>query len=67
MINKVVAFSLLVTLSSFSFANETVDKPKIKEVCKDVVKNGKTTKECKKIKIHKKLDGTKVPPEKKNG
>lgn len=39
------------------FANET------KEVCnmqKDA--KGKEVKVCKKVKIHKKLDGTKVPP-----
>lgn len=68
MINKIIAISLFVSLSSLSFASETekpADKPKTKEVCKDVTKNGKTTKQCKTIKIHKKLEGTKVPPEKK--
>ena len=37
----------------------------VKEVCKDVVKKGKTVKECKKIKVHKKFEGTKVPEKKK--
>ena len=45
----------------------------IKEVCKDKVdkagnpvkdKAGKVKQECKKIKVHKKLEGTKVPEEK---
>jgi hypothetical protein len=45
----------------------------IKEVCKDkmdkagkpVMKDGKAVQECKKIKVHKKLEGTEVPPAKK--
>ena len=32
-----------------------------KQVCKDVVKNGKTVQQCKTIKVHKKLEGTAVP------
>ena len=45
----------------------------IKEVCKDkvdkagkpVMKAGKAVQECKKIKVHKKLEGTAVPEDKK--
>ena len=46
----------------------------IKEVCKDKLdkagkvvngKDGKPVQECKKIKVHKKLEGTEVPPAKK--
>ena len=46
----------------------------MKEVCKDKVdkagkvvngKDGKPVQECKKIKVHKKLEGTEVPPAKK--
>jgi hypothetical protein len=37
----------------------------VKEVCHDVVKKGKTVKECKKIKVHKKLEGTAIPEKKK--
>ena len=46
----------------------------IKEVCKDKVdkagkpvtgKDGKVVQECKKIKVHKKLEGTEIPPAKK--
>ena len=37
----------------------------IKEVCKDRLdKAGKTKQDCKKIKIHKKLEGTAVPEKK---
>lgn len=45
----------------------------MKEVCHDKVdkagkvvngKDGKPVKECKKIKVHKKLEGTKVPEKK---
>jgi hypothetical protein len=57
---------LLVAFSSVAFA-----EAEIKEVCKDkkdakgqVVrgKDGKPVQVCKKIKIHKKYEGTKVPP-----
>lgn len=49
-------------------------EPKTKEVCKDVVdkqgkpvknKDGTTKQQCKTIKVHKKLEGTQVPPAKK--
>jgi hypothetical protein len=57
---------LLVAFSSVAFA-----EAEIKEVCKDkkdakgqVVrgKDGKPVQVCKKIKVHKKYEGTKVPP-----
>lgn len=45
----------------------------VKEVCHDkvgkdgkpVMKDGKPVQECKKIKTHKKLEGTEIPPAKK--
>ena len=46
----------------------------IKEVCKDKVdkagkpvtdKDGKAKQECKKIKVHKKYEGTEIPADKK--
>ena len=46
----------------------------MKEVCHDKVgkdgkpvvgKDGKVVQECKKIKVHKKLEGTEIPPAKK--
>lgn len=64
--------SLLVT-SSLSFATLAYAGGETKEVCKDKVdkagkvvngKDGKPVQECKKIKVHKKLEGTKVPEKK---
>ena len=64
--NKILA-TLLITLSSLAFAAEE------KVVCIDKVgkdgkvlvgKDGKPQQDCKKIKVHKKLEGTKVPEKK---
>lgn len=64
--------SALFTLSLFapmSYATE----PETKQVCVDKVgkdgkpllgKDGKPQQECKNIKVHKKLEGTKVPDKK---
>jgi len=65
------------TKSVSAAETKKVDAPKAggetKEVCKDVVgKDGKATKNkdgstkqtCKKIKVHKKVEGTKVPEKK---
>ena len=63
--------SILVTaILSISSA---IAAPQIKEVCKSKLnsdgttitnKDGKPVLECKKIKVHKKLEGTKVPDKK---
>ena len=59
---------LSIALSSVAFAGGEV-----KEVCRDKVdkagkpvtgKDGKVVQDCKKIKIHKKLEGTEVPVKK---
>ena len=65
---------IVVGLSLLLFANLGHAAAEIKEVCKDkkdkagkVVMDKKTNKpaqECKKIKVHKKLEGTKVPEKK---
>lgn len=54
---------VLSAIMSVSFAQSTDTKqaPKYKKICKDVTKNNKTVQECKTIRVHKKLDGTKVP------
>lgn len=53
--NKLITlFLMLVATSSYAGGE-------MKEVCMDEVKKGKTVKVCKTIKVHKKLDGTKVP------
>ena len=61
-------------ISLLLFANLSHAAAEIKEVCKDqkdktgkVVMDKKTNKpaqDCKKIKVHKKLEGTKVPEKK---
>jgi hypothetical protein len=54
-------------------ANLAHAEAQIKEVCKDKLdktgkvvmdKSGKPKQDCKKIKVHKKLEGTKVPEKK---
>lgn len=49
------------------------DAPKTKEICKDVVgkdnkpvknKDGSVKQQCKTIKVHKKHEGTEIPPKK---
>jgi hypothetical protein len=66
--NIIAALALSFAVSS-SFA-----AAQIKEVCKDKVdkagkvvngKDGKPVQVCKKIKVHKKLEGTPVPEKKK--
>lgn len=47
---------LFVPLSKAAFAGG-----EMKEVCHKETKNGKEVDVCKKIKVHKKLEGTKVP------
>mgnify|MGYP007007681977 CR=1 FL=1 len=64
----------LVALLAITFAGTAFAGGEIKEVCKDktdakgvVVKDkkGEVVQVCKKIKVHKKLEGTEVPPAKK--
>jgi hypothetical protein len=64
----------LIALLALSFASTAFAAGEIKEVCVDkkdkagkVVngKDGKPIQECKKIKVHKKLEGTEVPGQKK--
>jgi hypothetical protein len=65
---KLLTTLFLSAIMSVSFADDTaVKKPesKYKKICKDVVKNNKTVQECKTIKVHKKLEGTKVPEKQK--
>lgn len=65
--------SLLIAAFLTAFSLPSFAEVKTKEVCKDVVgKNGQVVKnkdgsvkqQCKTIKVHKKLDGTKVPEKK---
>jgi hypothetical protein len=64
----------LLALLTIAFAGTAFAGGEIKEVCKDKLdkagkvvngKDGKPVQECKKIKVHKKLEGTEPPPAKK--
>ena len=64
--NKILA-ALLVVVSSMAFAAEekTVCIDRIGKDGKVVMgKDGKPAQDCKEMKIHKKLEGTKVPEKK---
>lgn len=61
--------AIILTLAAVSVQAEAV----IKEVCNDktdkagkviIGKDGKPVQVCKKIKIHKKFEGTEIPPKK---
>ena len=51
---------LIGTLLFFGL-NSSVYAAQSKKVCKNVTAKGKTTQKCRTVKIHKKLDGKKVP------
>jgi hypothetical protein len=64
----------LLALLTIAFAGTAFAGGEMKEVCKDKLdkagkvvngKDGKPVQVCKKIKVHKKLEGTEVPPAKK--
>jgi hypothetical protein len=66
----VSVFALILLIAT----NPAYAEGKTKEVCRDKVdkagnivkdKSGKTTQVCKKVKVHKKVDGTKVPEKSK--
>ena len=64
----------LIALLAIAFAGVAFAGGEVKEVCHDKVgkdgkpvtgKDGKVVQECKKITVHKKLEGTEIPPAKK--
>lgn len=67
-------FYAICLIAGFTFPafNNNVFAAEVKEVCKDkvdkagkpVMKAGKVVQDCKKIKVHKKLEGTAVPVKK---
>jgi hypothetical protein len=74
MLNVIFVAGLALVLSFPATAEEkSAGKAEVKEVCHDKMKDGKPVKdkegknvqECKKIKVHKKLEGTEIPPAKK--
>ena len=68
LMSLIVSLGLLGVVVTPAFA-----EAQVKEVCHDkvgkdgkpVMKDGKAVQECKKIKVHKKLEGTEIPPAKK--
>jgi hypothetical protein len=56
---------LLVTLMAVAFVGTAFAEAETKKVCHNEVKNGKTVEVCKTIKVHKKLEGADVVPDKK--
>jgi hypothetical protein len=69
-----IKWATIMLVSVFFLPMTAQAAAEIKEVCKDKVdkagkpvkdKKGEVVKECKKIKVHKKLEGTEVPPAKK--
>ena len=65
--NKLLTVLVIGIMSSAAYAGG-----EMKEVCKDkldkagkpVMKDGKAVQACKKIKVHKKLEGTEIPVKK---
>jgi len=64
---------VLLALTLLAFLGTAFAEAEVKEVCHDKVdkagkpvndKEGKPVQECKKIKVHKKLEGTDVPVKK---
>jgi hypothetical protein len=51
---------LMGTLLFFGL-NSSVYAAERKKICKNITAKGKTTQKCRTVKIHKKLDGKKVP------
>lgn len=58
----ILTISLLIL--TFAFATCSVAE-ETKRICHDKEVKGKMTKVCKDVKVHKKLEGTKVPEKKK--
>jgi hypothetical protein len=54
---KLIALIAFVPLIAFAGGE-------MKEFCTKEMKKGKEVEVCKKIKVHKKLDGTAIPPKK---
>ena len=51
----------ILILIALSIASVAYAGGETKRVCKDVAKNNKIVKQCKNVKVHKKLEGTTVP------
>lgn len=67
---KKILLSFFIALGALTFTTTAYAEAEVKQVCKDKVgkdgkpvkdKAGKVQQECKKVKIHKKLEGTELP------
>ncbi len=66
--------SIVLAISSIAFVAPAIAEGETKKVCVDVkdkdgkpvkdAKTGKVKQNCKEVKVHKKLEGTKVPEKK---
>lgn len=70
---KIISFVIIALFTVFAYAgNQPVKQAETKKVCVDKLKdgkpvkdkNGKSVQQCKNMKVHKKLEGTKVPEKK---
>jgi hypothetical protein len=52
----------LATLIAVAFISTNVYAAETKKVCHEKEVKGKKVQVCKEVKVHEKLDGTKVPP-----
>ena len=57
--------ALMISLGLLAGTTTAYAGGEVKEVCKEVEKKGKKVQECKKVKVHKKVEGEKVPDGKK--
>jgi hypothetical protein len=72
--NRIINATAAIALALFFTATPAMAGGELKEVCTDKVdkagkpvmdkKTGKQAQECKKIKVHKKLEGTAIPDKK---
>lgn len=72
--NRIINATAAIALALFFTVTPAIAGGEMKEVCHDKVdkagkpvmdkKTGKQAQECKMIKVHKKLEGTKVPEKK---
>jgi hypothetical protein len=71
--NMRICWATVLAVVAITLSVPVQSEPRTKEVCKDVVdkkgnavknKDGTTKQSCKKIKVHKKLEGTPVPTKK---
>lgn len=68
-----ITFFTAIAMASGVYAGEEPKKAEVKKVCVDKVtkdgkpvmdKDGKQVQDCKEMKVHQKLEGTKVPDKK---